>query len=177
VKRVVVIGSGGSGKSTFSKRLGEITGLPVVHLDALFWRPNWTRTPKDEWHETVCREAAREEWIMDGNFGGTRKVRLEAADTIVLLDLPRWLCMYSIVKRTIMYRNRTRPDMAEGCKERLDLEFILWVWNYPTSGRTRTLTDISQLTGKRVEVLKSRAEVDRFLEQVKSEVRASGINA
>lgn len=93
-----MIGSGGSGKSTFSRRLGEITGLPVIHLDKLHWRPNWTPTPADEWREMVQTEIDREAWIMDGNFGGTREMRMKAADTIIMLDVPRWLCLYRIVK-------------------------------------------------------------------------------
>ena len=142
MKRVVVIGSGGSGKSTFSRELGQITGLPVVHLDKLFWHPNWTRTPEDEWHEIVRRECQAPEWIMDGNFGGTRRIRMQAADTVILLDLPRWLCMYRILKRTILYRRGSRPDMADGCSERFDPEFILWVWNYPNQGRRRVLMEL-----------------------------------
>jgi len=163
VKRVLVIGSGGSGKSTFARHLGEITGLPIVHLDKLFWHPGWTRTPEDEWLEILRRETEKPEWIMDGNYGGTRQLRIEAADTIIFLDLPRWLCMYRILKRTLFYRPGSRPDMADGCDERFDLEFILWVWNYPSSGRRRALADIERSTGKNVVVLKTRREVDAYL--------------
>ena len=163
MKKVVVIGSGGSGKSTFSRRMGEITGLPVVHLDKLYWRPDWTPTPADEWAEIVAREIEKPEWIMDGNFGGTREMRLQAADTVILLDMPRWLCMYRILKRLIVYRKRRRPDMAEGCSERIDLEFLAWVWNYRRRSRARALAEIKQLNGKRIVILNSRREVAEFL--------------
>ncbi|HEY2847055.1 MAG TPA: hypothetical protein VGI80_04505, partial [Pyrinomonadaceae bacterium] len=153
MKRVVVIGSGGSGKSTFSRRLGEVTGLSVVHLDKLYWQPGWVKTPRGEWIEIIRREIDEREWIIDGNYGNTRAMRMAAADTIVMLDLPRWLCMYRILKRTITYREGTRPDMADGCRERFDPEFVLWVWNYPRQGKRRAIDEISQLEGKRVVIL------------------------
>src|SRR5690349_18913828 len=99
MKRVVVIGSGGSGKSTFSRELGRATGIPVIHLDREFWRPGWEETPKDEWNALVAELLAGESWIMDGNFGGTREMRMQAADTIIFLDLPRRVCLYRILKR------------------------------------------------------------------------------
>lgn len=164
MKRVVVIGSGGSGKSTFSRQLGEVTGLPVVHLDKLYWHAGWVKTPADEWQAIVQRELDKPEWIMDGNFGGTRAIRLAACDTVIFLDLPRWLCMYRIVKRTIKYHKGTRPDMAEGCEERFDPEFLLWVWNYPSSGRKRVIQELDELADKEIITLKSRTEVTDFLD-------------
>jgi len=140
-----------------------MTGLPVVHLDKLFWRPNWERTPEEEWIETVRSETQRPEWIMDGNFGGTRKIRMRAADTIIFLDLPRWVCMYRILKRTLLYKRGGRPDMAEGCDERFDPEFILWVWNYRKAGRKRALAEIERMTDKTVVILQTRSAVAAYL--------------
>jgi adenylate kinase family enzyme len=166
MKKIVVIGSGGSGKSTFSRRLGEKLGIPVVHLDKLFWRPNWTRTPEDEWIETLRREIARDEWIMDGNFGATREMRLQACDTVIFLDMPRWLCMYRILKRTILFHRNTRPDMAEGCHERFNLEFLLWVWNYPKGGRHRVIDELKRYGDRKIITLESRNDVESFLTEV-----------
>jgi len=163
MQKVVVIGSGGSGKSAFSRRLGEVTGLPVVHLDQLFWRPNWTRTPDAEWKDIVRDQLDRDAWIMDGNFGGTRAMRIEACDTVILLDLPRWRCIYRVLKRTVLYHGKTRPDMADGCKERFDAEFMLWIWNYPNSGRRRVLDELKCREDRRIVRLTSPAEIERFL--------------
>lgn len=168
---MIVIGSGGSGKSTFSRELGAITGLPVVHLDALFWKPNWTATPKDEWAEVVRREIEKPEWIMDGNFGGTREMRMRAADTIIMLDLPRWLCMYRVLKRWIAFRNKTRPDMAEGCNEKIDWEFAMWVWNYQTRSRRRAFEQLDSQKDKNIVILRSRREVAEFLQRMRLEHR------
>jgi adenylate kinase family enzyme len=165
MKRVLVIGSGGAGKSTCARALGEILDIPVVHLDAEFWRPGWERTPQNEWEARIDELVRGESWIMDGNFGGTRERRIRAADTIIFLDLPRMLCLYRVAKRAVRYYGRNRPDMAEGCDEKLDLEFLLWVWNYPNSGRVRTLRDLAKTEGKRVIVLKSRKAVKEFLDE------------
>lgn len=166
MKKIIVIGSGGAGKSTFSRHLVEKLGLPVVHLDKLFWHPNWTRTPEDEWVEIVRGEIARDEWIMDGNFGGTREMRLQACDTVIFLDMPRWLCMYRILKRTLLYRKSTRPDMAEGCDERYDPGFIIWVWNYPKSGRQRVVEQLKTFSDKQIITLKSSREVSEFTDRL-----------
>ena len=163
MKRVVVIGSGGSGKSTFSTELGRATGLPVIHLDREYWRPGWEETPKDEWNVRVAELLAGESWIMDGNFGGTRETRMQAADTIIFLDLPRRVCLYRILKRTIIYYGRSRPDMTEGCNERLDLEFIGWVWNYKHQSRTRLLAELDRIGDKHVIILRNQIEVSEFL--------------
>ncbi len=99
MKRVAIIGSGGAGKSTLAKRLGEVTGLPVIHLDQHFWNPHWTETPIPEWerrHETLLE---RERWVMDGNYGSTMNERLDAADTVIFLDMPRLFCVVRVLKR------------------------------------------------------------------------------
>src|SRR5687767_15631826 len=101
MKRVLVVGSGGAGKSTFSRRLGERLGLEVIHLDTEFWRPGWTRTPRDQWRRKVEELCRRESWVMDGNFSGTFEHRLGACDTVIFLDLPRWVCAWLVLKGVV----------------------------------------------------------------------------
>ena len=163
MRRVVVVGSGGSGKSTFSRELGRRTGLPVIHLDREYWRPGWEETPKDEWKDRVAEMLEGESWIMDGNFGGTREMRMRAADTIIFLDLPRRVCLYRILKRTLKYFGKSRPDMTEGCGERLDLEFIGWVWNYKHQSRMWLMAELDSIGDKRVIILKNQRQVREFL--------------
>lgn len=117
--------------------------------------------------EIVRREIARDEWIMDGNFGGTREMRIHACDTVIFLDMPRWLCMYRILKRTILYHGKTRPDMADGCDEHLDMEFILWVWNYPNATRSRITAELERNAEKNIIVLRSTGEIETFLQNIK----------
>ncbi|WP_028553045.1 DNA topology modulation protein [Paenibacillus sp. UNC451MF] len=167
MNKVVVIGSGGAGKSTFSRQMGERTGLPVYHLDALNWRPGWEPTPKDEWDALMKQLVGKETWIIDGNYGRTMEIRLQAADTIIFLDMPRHLCVYRLFKRRIMFHGKTRPDLGEGCPEHLDLKFVKWVWCYKRDSRPALLQKLSTLTGqKTIFILRSPREVRQFLEQL-----------
>jgi adenylate kinase family enzyme len=164
MRRVLVIGSGGAGKSTFATRLSARTGLPVIHLDALFWKAGWTPTPPSEWAGVVVGLLARPSWIMDGNYGGTLDARLAACDTVVFLDLPRRVCLWRVMKRWWRQRGRVRPDMAAGCEEQLSLEFLRWIWGYPANQRPTTLRKLGALDGgQRVVVLRSPAAVEAYL--------------
>src|SRR3982751_1716212 len=99
MKKILVIGSGGAGKSTFAQRLGAILKLEVIHLDSLYWSSGWVEMPKDEWRTMVDELLKKDSWIMDGNYGGTLDIRLEAADTVVFLDISRLICLWRILKR------------------------------------------------------------------------------
>ena len=159
-----MIGSGGAGKSTLAAEIGAALGLPVLHLDALYWRAGWVPTPEPEWRAQVERLVAEEAWVMDGNYGGTLEPRLAACDAVVFLDLPRWLCLARVLRRRLRHAGRTRPDMAPGCPEQLSWEFVRWIWTYPRRRRAGILERLREVAGeKRVEILRSRADVERFL--------------
>jgi adenylate kinase family enzyme len=167
VKRVLVIGSGGAGKTTFARELASRTGLPLIHLDQLFWSPGWVPTPDPEWDRVIADLSAGERWIMDGNYGRTLPGRLAAADTVIFLDLPRIVCTWRILKRQLRYVGRVRPDAAKGCPERLTWEFVSWVWTYPARRRPGILErlDAVRLT-RRIVILRNQREVERFLAQL-----------
>ena len=168
MKRVLVIGSGGAGKSTFARRLGERLQIEVIHLDVAHWRPGWSEPTKVEWREKVEQLVRVEEWVMDGNYSGTLEVRLAACDTVVFLDLPRVVCVWRVLKRLLMYRKGRRPDMAEGCHERFDLKLLAWVWSYPKRARPKVLKLLAEQAGERsVYRLRSRAAVESFLARAK----------
>jgi adenylate kinase family enzyme len=172
MRRILVIGSGGSGKSTFAIRLGACLQLEVIHLDKVFWRPGWVETPKDEWKRKVEELVGGEAWVVDGNYGGTLELRLAACDTVIFLDLPRAVCVGRVLKRVLMYRAGRRPDMAEGCRERFNLEFLRWVWNYPARRRPKIIELLEKHSrDRRIVRLRSRAEVENFLAGLTAEVR------
>ena len=163
MKKVLVIGSGGAGKSTFSRRLGALTGIKVFHLDKLYWQPNWTEPSKEEWRETVEKLLVKDEWILDGNFGGTADLRIEKCDTVILLDLPRMVCIYRVLKRRLKYRNTNRPDMTEGCDEKIDFEFLKWIWDYPKINKPRVEERMEKFASEKTIIcLKSQTEVKSF---------------
>lgn len=144
MKKILVIGSGGAGKSTFAKRLGEMLKINVIHLDRLYWQPGWVEPPKAEWAANVEQLISRDEWIMDGNYSGTLEQRLAACDTAVFLDLPSRICVWRVLKRLVQYHNATRPDMAEGCHEHFNLQFLLWVWSYRRRTRPKIIRLLKQ---------------------------------
>jgi adenylate kinase family enzyme len=167
MRRVLVIGSGGAGKSTFATRLAALTGLPLVHLDALYWQRGWIEPSKELWAQAVERLAAAEQWIMDGNYGGTLEMRLAKCDTVIFLDLPRRLCLWRVTLRRIRFHGRARPDMTQGCDERLTWPFILWIWSYRRERRPKILRRLEELRqDQQAVVLRTDAEIEAFLHSV-----------
>ncbi len=168
MERVVIIGNGGAGKSTLARRLGTFTRLPVYHLDRLFWHPGWTKPQEETWHPFVDSLIATERWIIEGNYGSTMAARMARADTIVWLDYPRRTCWRRAFLRGLTQYGRTRPhDMAPGCAERIDGEFLRWVWDYPERERSRVKQLLRrQASGKDIVVLRNDDHAARFLLRV-----------
>lgn len=129
-KRVLIVGCGGSGKSTLAREMGERTGLPVVHLDRLWWLPGWEHVTQEEFDRKLAVELAKPAWIIEGNFARTFETRLARADFCVLFDLDTETCMQSVLARNEMYKGQSRPDMTEGCQERMDPEFKQWILEF-----------------------------------------------
>lgn len=164
MNRVLIIGSGGAGKSTLGRQLRAKTGLPLIHLDREYWRSGWIKPDSEEWRCEVGKMLAGERWILDGNFGGTLEMRLAACDTVILLDLNPLICLYRVVRRRFRYRGTNRPDMAEGCNEQIDLDFLLWIITF----RRKKLAAIENLLktavpDRRVVRLQSRKAVEEFI--------------
>lgn len=162
-RRVLVLGCGGAGKSTLASDMGRRFSLPVIHLDRIWWRPGWVNCSEEEFDALLARELAKPAWVMDGNYLRTLAVRLQAADAAVLYDLPAEVCLQSVYVRAERYAGRSRPDMPEGCIERVDGEFEAWIRSF----RKETLPQVRRLldeSGKPYFVFSSRAAAARWLE-------------
>ena len=166
MERIVIIGCSGSGKSTLARALKEKLGLPLVHLDQLWWKAGWQNVTREEFDSRLAMALNMDQWIMDGNFNRTIPQRLEKCDTVIYLDFSRWACLWGVAQRILKNRGKVRPDMAEGCPERFDWEFIKWVWNFNENNRVRNYTYLAQAKHAKKIVLKNRREVKNFLKQL-----------
>ena len=166
MERILIIGCGGAGKSTLARKLGEKLGIPVVHLDKLFWKPGWVESAPEEIDAKIMEELRKPKWIMDGNFNRTLPQRVKYCDTIIYLDFSRTACLMGVVKRILTTYGTVRPDMGEGCPERFDLEFLKWVWNYNKNKRERNYRLLNEAEHAETIVLKNRRTVKMFLNEL-----------
>ena len=168
MKRILVIGNCGSGKSTFSKKLNKRLNLELIHLDNLFWKPNWKETPKQEWKDIVQKIIQKDKWIIDGNYNSTLDIRIKRADTIIFLDIPRYVCLLNASKRVIKgkYFKVERDDIADGCNERFDLSFYKWIWNYNNNIRSKYLNLLHSLENeKKIVIFNNYHYANKFLQK------------
>lgn len=164
-RRLLVMGCSGNGKSTLSNRLSERLGLPYISCDRdIFWLPGWTLRPRPEIVERMTALAAEDRWIIDGNSPGTLPLRLPRADAAIWLRFPRWVSLTSVVKRWLRYRGQVRPDMAEGCLEKIDAKYLSYIWNFE---KTESPEIVQHLQAARADlpviILESYRETDRML--------------
>lgn len=132
--RIAIIGRSGGGKSFLARMLAAKLGLPIVHLDAIFWRPGWRQSDEASFRARLEAALGDGRWITDGNFSRVADLHFAGAQLIVWVDQSRVLCVCRALARAIRQRGRTRADMAEGCVERIDVAFLryIWRWNIDT---------------------------------------------
>lgn len=139
MNRIMIVGQPGSGKSTLARALGERTGLPVVHIDKIHWQAGWVERSKAE-KTRLCHEAEREShWIFEGGHSATWLSRVARAEMLIVLDRPVLLRLWRVLFRAVSGLGKTRPDMAEGCPERLGTlpEFIHYIWTTRNQNRSK----------------------------------------
>ncbi len=136
MKRVAIIGCSGTGKSTLARRLHEKTGLSVIHLDREFWREGWVfDNSESNINRVIERFNEEDEWIVDGNYARTMDARFTRADTVFFFDYPTHICLWRVFWRVWRNKGNDRPDCANGCPERFNWEFFLFVWSFRRKNR------------------------------------------
>ena len=162
MQRIIIIGCPGSGKSRLSKILAKKLNLPLIHLDKLYWKPNWQEVSKEEFNELLLNELQKPLWILDGNFGRTLELRLKYADHVILMNYPTLTCILRVLKRVITNRGKTREDMTEGCNEKLDIEFLKYVKKFKKIRLPQMMQVLNKSTVP-VTQIKNDRELKRFI--------------
>ena len=158
MKRVMVIGCPGSGKSTVSRALHNKTGSPLYHLDMMYWNADKTTVEKRVFLELLSAVLEKNEWIIDGNYGSTMELRMAACDTVIFLDYPIDVCLEGIKER----RGKPRSDMP-WIETEEDAEFIEFIKNYNEQQKPKVLELLEKYSEKNIIILESREQADAFL--------------
>lgn len=169
MKKVIVIGCCGSGKSVFSRALHEATGLPLCHLDLMYWGADGKTIPKALFMERLHQVLNKDTWIIDGNYRSTMELRMQACDTVFFLDFPLEVCIDGIRSRN----GKKRSDMPCITPEVEDEKFMEAVKNYNTTNRPEVLELLSRYSEKNIIIFKSRNEADEFLLSVTENKRGA----
>lgn len=163
MKKIIVIGCPGSGKSTFSRKLHEVTKIPLFHLDMMYWNADRTTVDKSTFLEQLTNTIQLAEWIIDGNYGATMELRLQACDTAIFLDYPLAVCLDGIKKR----KGKVRSDMPwfENNDEE-DAEFMEFIKNYNFHNRPKVMELLAKYSNKDIYIFKTRNEADEFVKRL-----------
>ena len=161
MKRIMIIGCPGSGKSTFARALAAKKGLPLHYLDMMYWNPDRTTKPKEEFRAALRETVSLPEWIIDGNYGSTLEIRMEVCDTVIFLDYPVEVCIAGVEER----RGKPRPDMP-WVEVEPDLEFIEFIKKYNEESRPKVIELLEKYKEKNIIIFKSRAEADEYLRRL-----------
>ncbi|WP_243698680.1 AAA family ATPase [Paracoccus alkanivorans] len=170
MQRVMILGQPGAGKSTLALAMGEITGLPVVHIDHIHWESGWKERSRSEKTRLCAEVHARDRWIFEGGHSVTWPERLDRCDSLIWLDIPFTLRIRRVMLRSFRYWGRTRPDLPTGCPEQFSWEFYRWIWNTRKSGRSNIEAFVDTAPGtKAIYILRTLAETDVFLAKLRRE--------
>ena len=161
MKRVIVIGCPGSGKSTFARALRDKTGLPLHHLDMMYWNADKTTVPKEIFRAQLAALLTEDAWIIDGNYGSTMEARMAACDTVFFLDYPAEICLAGIRER----QGKPRADMP-WIETEDDEEFLAFVRTYNEQSRPAVLTLLEKYRDKQIVIFRTRTEADEFLKRI-----------
>ena len=164
MRKVIVIGCPGSGKSTFAKALRRATGLPLVHLDRLFWNADRTTVDRAVFRARLDEVLRQPEWIIDGNYASTMELRMDACDTVFFLDYPTEVCLQGIRERV----GQPRSDLPWVETGDADTEFAEFVRSYAVQNRPQVLALLERYAHKNVFIFTDRARVDAFLAELQS---------
>jgi adenylate kinase family enzyme len=164
--RFLVIGCSGGGKSTLSRRIADRFGLRYISIDRdILWLPGWVQRERDEQRRIIGELITGDRWIMDGTNPSTFDIRVPRSDLIIWMRMPRYLCVWGILSRWVRHYGTTRPEMAPGCPEKMDLEFFHFVWTFEKRFAWRIVDGLARHGGETpLVVVKSRRQMRDLLD-------------
>lgn len=166
----MVLGCGGAGKSTLARHLSEVMELRCIHMDLIYWMPNWVQRDRETVMRMVEEQIKLDGWVFDGNNSSTYDLRLAKAEIVIWVDIPRWRCLLNVCFRALKYRGQTRPDMTLGCNERVEWEFLKLIWNFKHRGKVNIANMLERIKDqKQIYHLKNYAEIDAFVEKMRQD--------
>lgn len=168
--RVAVIGCSGGGKSTLSQRLAKVLDARYICMDrAFFWLPGWVMRDRAEQRALIAKAIEADRWVMDGTNQSSFDIRLARTQVMIWVRMPRWLCLWGVFSRWLKHAGRTRPEMTPGCPEKIDREFLRYVWNFDRTYVPVITARIEEHAPRMpVLMLKSRREMRRLLDIVEA---------
>ena len=164
MKKVIIIGCPGSGKSTFGRKLKDITGLPLYYLDMMYWNEDRTNVTKDIFLQRLQNAMSRSKWIIDGNYASTMEIRFSECDTVFFLDYEKEVCLDGVESR----KGKVRPDMPWVESGDTDKEFLNFINNYNLESRHQVLDLMQKYSEKNIIVFHTREEAEEFLHKLKN---------
>ncbi len=165
MEKIVILGSSGAGKSTLARELSRMLNIKVYHLDRLFWQRGWKGKTRDTRIDIIQDLVREQQWIIDGNYLSASELHLNAADTIIFLDISPLVCLQRIIKRHHEYHGCSRRDIPEGCIDNLTRFHMLKVLAFPLLGRRMVEEKLRKYDSKQIFRLRSGKEVKDFLAQ------------
>ncbi len=165
MKRIIVIGCPGGGKSTFSRALADITAIPLYHLDMMYWNEDRTTVPKDVFRSRLALAMEGESWIIDGNYGSTMELRIKAADTVFFLDYSADICLSGVMAR----KGKPRSDMPwVEPEDYSDEDFIKFIENYERESKPKVMSLLERYSEKKIYIFHEREDADEYLRLLKN---------
>ena len=164
MRRILIIGNAGVGKTTFALKLAEKTGLPLVHLDKIYWRGNWEHLSRGEFDEALQAELQKEAWIIDGNFSRTLPIRLSHCDGVFYFDFPTVSALWGITKRTLQHYGKCRSDMGGNCPAYFDKSLYKATATFNKKHRKEYYELLKNQ--KNVVIFKNRKQAETYLKEL-----------
>lgn len=166
MRRILILGISGAGKSTLARLIGKKLGIPIMHLDSIFWKPGWVMPEQSEWDQKLIEISKSESWIIDGNYASSYPILMPLADLIVVLDPPMPIAFIRVFKRVLLTRLGlyTHKDTPVGCRQKIDRTFFTYIWNFPKDRRPLIDQALAEFKkDQQVKILKSSSDLDSFI--------------